>query len=63
LPPSPCILSNIAFPATSEREKVRFHQINSKTGNRIGYRKVEEGTGQQCLRSRSRWSCEAEKGQ
>ena len=23
------------FPATSEREKIRFHQVNKKTGNRI----------------------------
>ena len=23
------------YPATSEREKVHFHQINSKTGHRI----------------------------
>ena len=35
------------FPATSERDKVSFHQINSKTGNRIRYRKVDEGTGQE----------------
>jgi DNA end-binding protein Ku len=35
------------FPATSEREKVRFHQINSKTGNRIRYHKVDEGTGKE----------------
>jgi len=33
------------FPATSEREKVRFHQINRKTGNRIRYRKVDADTG------------------
>ena len=33
------------FPETSEREKVSFHQINSKTGNRIRYRKIDEGTG------------------
>jgi hypothetical protein len=31
----------------SEREKVRFHQINSKTGNRIRYRKVDEDTGEE----------------
>jgi DNA end-binding protein Ku len=35
------------FPATSEREKVRFHQINSKTGNRIRYHKVDENTGEE----------------
>jgi DNA end-binding protein Ku len=33
------------FPATSEREKVSFHQINKKTGNRIKYRKVDTDTG------------------
>jgi DNA end-binding protein Ku len=35
------------FPATGEREKVRFHQINTKTGNRIRYHKVDEGTGKE----------------
>ena len=33
------------FLATSEREKVSFHQINKKTGNRITYRKVDAETG------------------
>jgi DNA end-binding protein Ku len=33
------------FPATSEREKVSFHQINKKTGHRIKYRKVDAETG------------------
>ncbi len=33
------------FPATSEREKVRFHQLNKNTGNRIRYRKVDADTG------------------
>ena len=28
------------FPATSEREKISFHQLNKKTGHRIKYRKV-----------------------
>ena len=32
------------FPATSEREKVSFNQINKETGNRIRYRKVDEDT-------------------
>ena len=32
------------FPAASEREKVRFHQINRNTGNRIRYRKVDAET-------------------
>jgi DNA end-binding protein Ku len=33
------------FPATSEREKISFHQLNKKTGNRIKYRKVDADTG------------------
>src|SRR5207253_5756070 len=33
------------FPASSEREKIRFHQINKATGNRIKYRKVDAETG------------------
>jgi len=32
------------FPATSEREKIHFHQINRKTGHRIKYRKVDAET-------------------
>jgi DNA end-binding protein Ku len=32
------------FPASSEREKIRFHQINKETGNRIKYRKVDAET-------------------
>ena len=35
------------FPATSEREKVSFHQIVKKTGNRIKYRKVDAETGEE----------------
>jgi DNA end-binding protein Ku len=35
------------FPATSDREKVRFHLINKKTGHRIKYRKVDAETGKQ----------------
>lgn len=33
------------FPAASEREKVRFHQLNRSTGNRIRYQKVDADTG------------------
>jgi DNA end-binding protein Ku len=32
------------FPASSEREKIRFQQINKATGNRIKYRKVDAET-------------------
>jgi DNA end-binding protein Ku len=35
------------FPASGENEKISFHQINSKTGNRIRYRKVDEETGEE----------------
>jgi DNA end-binding protein Ku len=33
------------FPATSEREKISFHQIHKQTGNRIKYKKVDAETG------------------
>ena len=33
------------FPAASEREKVRFHQLNRNTGNRIRYVKVDAESG------------------
>lgn len=33
------------YPATSEREKIRFNQINKKTGHRIRYLKVDAETG------------------
>jgi DNA end-binding protein Ku len=33
------------FPATTEREKISFHQINKETGNRVRYRKVDAETG------------------
>ena len=35
----------VLFPATSEREKISFHQLNKSTGNRIKYRKVDAETG------------------
>jgi DNA end-binding protein Ku len=33
------------YPATSEREKIRFHNLNSETGNRVRMRRVDEETG------------------
>lgn len=33
------------FPAATEREKVRFHQLNRDTGNRIRYKKVDAESG------------------
>jgi DNA end-binding protein Ku len=35
------------YPATSSREKIHFHQVNRKTGNRIHYRKVDADTGRE----------------
>ena len=35
------------YPATSEREKISFHQLNRETGNRIRYRKVDAETGEE----------------
>jgi len=35
------------FPATSEREKVSFNQINKVTGHRIRYRRVDDVSGQE----------------
>jgi len=35
------------FPATTEREKISFNQINKDTGNRVRYRKVDEDTGEE----------------
>jgi DNA end-binding protein Ku len=33
------------FPATSEREKISFHQLNKETGNRIRFKKVDAESG------------------
>jgi DNA end-binding protein Ku len=33
------------FPATSEREKISFHQLHKQTGNRIRYKKIDSDTG------------------
>jgi DNA end-binding protein Ku len=33
------------YPATSEREKIRFHQLNRKTGNRIKMQRTDAETG------------------
>jgi DNA end-binding protein Ku len=33
------------YPASSEREKISFHQLNKETGNRIKYKKVDAETG------------------
>jgi DNA end-binding protein Ku len=33
------------FPASSEREKISFHQLNKETGHRIRYKKIDAETG------------------
>src|SRR5215211_958659 len=35
------------YPAATENEKVRFHQIHKQTGSRIRYRKVNEESGKE----------------
>jgi DNA end-binding protein Ku len=35
----------VLYPATSEREKISFHQLNRETGNRIRYKKVDAESG------------------
>ena len=39
------------YPATSEREKISFNQLNKETGNRIRYRKVDAETGDEVEQS------------
>jgi DNA end-binding protein Ku len=50
------------FPATSEREKVRFHQLNKETGNRVRYRKIDEDTGDEVEQADIIKGYEVEKG-
>ena len=40
----PRVLSDALYPATSDREKVSFHQINKQTGNRVRMQRVDEAT-------------------
>jgi DNA end-binding protein Ku len=51
------------FPASSEREKISFHQINKNTGNRIKYRKVDAETGDEVESSEIIKGYEVGKGQ
>jgi DNA end-binding protein Ku len=37
----------LLYPATSEREKVHFHQLHKQTGNRIRYKKIDAETGRE----------------
>jgi DNA end-binding protein Ku len=51
------------YPATSEREKISFHQLNKDTGNRIRYRKVDAETGDEVEQSDIIKGFEANKGE
>jgi DNA end-binding protein Ku len=51
------------YPASSEREKIRFHNINSETGNRVRMRRVDEGTGEEVPREKIVSGYEVGKGQ
>jgi DNA end-binding protein Ku len=51
------------FPASSEREKISFHQINEDTGNRIKYRKVDAETGDEVDSGKIIKGYEVDKGQ
>jgi len=50
------------FPATTEREKISFNQINKETGNRVRYRKVDEDTGEEVSSENIIKGYEADKG-
>src|SRR5206468_1003025 len=39
------------FPASSEREKISFHQLHKQTGNRIKYKKIDAETGREVEQS------------
>jgi DNA end-binding protein Ku len=51
------------FPATSEREKIRFHQINRKTRHRIKYCRLDAETGEQVAASDIVMGYEISKGE
>jgi len=51
------------FPATTEREKIRFNQLNKKTGNRIKYLKVDAETGDEVEADAIIKGYEVDKGQ
>ena len=51
------------FPATSDREKISFHQINKDTGNRVRYRKVDAETGDEVEQGNIIKGYEVAKGQ
>ena len=50
------------FPATTDRDKISFNQINRETGNRVRYRKVDEETGEEVTPDEIIKGYEVEKG-
>ena len=51
------------YPATSEREKISFNQLNRDTGHRIRYRKVDAETGEEVPSEQIVKGFEVSKGQ
>jgi DNA end-binding protein Ku len=52
----------LLYPATTEREKIRFHQLHKDTGNRIRYKKVDAETGREVEQDEIVKGYEASKG-
>jgi DNA end-binding protein Ku len=50
------------YPATSQSEKTRFHQINTKTGNRLRQQMIDEETGKPVPREQKGRGYELSKG-
>jgi DNA end-binding protein Ku len=51
------------FPATSEGEKISFHQLNKETGHRVRYRKVDAETGDEVPQDKIIKGYEVSKGE
>jgi DNA end-binding protein Ku len=43
------------FPATSQSEKTRFHQINAQTGHRLRQQMIDEETGRGRFKAQRTW--------
>jgi DNA end-binding protein Ku len=52
----------LLYPATTEREKIRFHQLHKNTGHRIRYKKVDAETGREVAQGQIVKGYEASKG-
>lgn len=53
----------LLYPATTQREKVSFHQLHKQTGNRIRYKKVDAETGREVEQADIIKGYEVSKGQ